>query len=400
MKKIIFCFLFLFCNINSVIALNLDLNSQNIILYNLNNKSIVYEQNKDQKTSIASLTKIMTVLVAIENTNDYNDKYIINSSSFADLEKKGAYTLGLKNNQEVTINDLLYGTLLASGADAARSLALYVSGTENNFIDLMNKKAQELNLKNTHFNGTVGLDDPQNYSTVEDVAIILMTALNNDKFYEIFTTDKYIFSDNTLVVNSSMRKTADAYHLDNNYILGGKTGFTQNAGRCLASIAIDKNNNIKYLLVTTNAARTPNHISDAINLYQYVFNNYKNQTLIAKNDPILTLKTQYSNTKEVSFKSPKNIIKYLPNNYAKNDIDLDYKGIQVITPKILKGQKLGVITISYQKEEITKIPIILNKQIKFSIVGFLYYYKFPIIIIGCLLIVVIIILKKRKIIKY
>lgn len=97
--------------------------------------------------------------------------------------------------QKVTYNDLLYGMFLASGADATRAISISISKSEEQFVELMNKKAQELNLKNTHFTNTVGLDDENHYSTLNDVAIILKGALKNKKFKEIFTTDSYTFSD-------------------------------------------------------------------------------------------------------------------------------------------------------------------------------------------------------------
>ena len=394
MKKIIFLIITFIAFISPIYALEIE--SQRAVMYNMNDSSIVYEKNKDEKTSIASLTKIMTALVAIENTKDFTASYVVDTSSFSDFKEVGAYMIGLKNGQKVTINDLMYGTLLASGADAARSLAISVSGDEEKFIELMNKKAQELNLTNTHFSGTVGLDDEKHYSTVNEVALLLTYALKNSKFYEVFTTDSYTFSDKSLTVKSSMRTTANGYHLDSSFILGGKTGFTQNAGRCLASIAYDQANDIKYLLITTNASKVPNHVSDAINLYQYYFENYKYQDLVAKNETIVTLNTKYSKTKKVAIPSPSKVQKYLPNDYNKKDVKLDYEGIKTITPTMAKGKKLGNLKVYYQKELVKNIPITLNKTIKFSFIGFILCYKYLFIGIFVIIIIGILLLCKRK----
>ena len=353
----------------------LEINSKYAVLYNLNDNTIIYDVNKDEKTSIASLTKIMTTIVAIEKIQDFEEKVTISDTMFTGLEEEGAATIGIKDGQTLTYNDLLYGVLLASGADAARALAISLAQSEENFVALMNEKAQELGLTNTHFTGTVGLDNPNHYSTVNEVALTLIYALNNAKFKEIFTTDSYTFSDNSFTVKSTMRTTGNAYHLDTKNILGAKTGFTSQAGRCLASIAYDAKNDINYLLVTTNAEKVPEQLYDALNIYDYYFNNFKYQTLVKKNDNLITLKTKYSKTKEVSFKAPSNIQKYLNNDYSKKDVKITYKGTNIITPKMKKGTKLGTVTIKYQDETLKQVPIILNKSIKFSLLVFLSAHK-------------------------
>ena len=244
----------------------------------MNEDKIIYEINKDEKTSIASLTKIMTTLVAIENIQNYDEKVTLNYSMFTGLAEANAAVIGLRSGQVVTYNDLLYGMFLASGADATRAIAISISGSEEAFVELMNKKAKELGMTNTNFVNTTGLDEDNQYSTANDVAILLKEALKNEKFKEIFTTESYSFTDKSLTAYSTLRKTATNYGYDVGYIKGAKTGFTYNAGKCLASFAIDEENNIEYLLVTTNASINTNdayHIKDAATIYNYYFNNYK-----------------------------------------------------------------------------------------------------------------------------
>ncbi len=394
-KKIGIIILTFFLFISSYKAL--EINSQYAVLYNLNDKTILYEKNKDEVTSIASLTKIMTTIVAIEKIEDFNQKVTITPDMYAGLKEQGAACIGLKEGQVVTFNDLLYGVLLASGADAANALAVAISGNVEDFVELMNQKAQDLKLTQTHFTGTVGLDNPKHYSTVNEVAQMLMYALENPKFQEIFTTDSYLFSDKSFTVKSSMRATGNAYHLNTSNILGGKTGFTNQAGRALASIAYDQANDIKYLLVTTKAAEVPNHLTDAINIYDYYFQNYKYQDLIKKNEPILTLKTKYSKTKQVAFKAQENVQKYLINTYNQDDVKIKYNGLKIITPQTKEG-KIGTVQVFYQNELIKELPIILNNKIKFSLLGFLIAYKYITIAISIILIVLIVLiyLKRKK----
>ena len=395
MEKIIIIVLTFFIITTNVKSLNIS--SENVVLYNLNEDKIIYEKNMNKKTRIASLTKIMTTLVAIENIDNYNKKVTINENMFNGLKEQNAAVIGLKNKQVVTYNDLLYGMFLASAADATRALTINISKSEEEFVKLMNKKAKELNLKNTSFKNTIGLDDNDNYSTVNDVATLLKEALKNDKFKEIFTAKSYKFSDNSIKVSSTLVKTSKKYDYDTSYIIGAKTGYTIDAGRCLASLAIDKKNNIKYLLVTTNAnidTKEAYHILDATIIYKYYFNNYKYYNLINKNDKILTLKTKYSKQQKVNIYSNKTIKLYLK-KYNKNKLKLKYKGIDVITPEIKKNQKLGTVNVIYDNKEIDKIDVYMPYNVKFSILKYLKDNIYLVVIsIFVLIIMIIFIIKK------
>src|SRR5574344_1267148 len=159
MKKVI-CFLMAFLMCTNVYAL--DISSKYAVLYNLNDNTVVYEMNKDEKTSIASLTKIMTCLVAIEHIDNMDEYVTITNDEISDLISLNAYVIGLKVGDKVTIKDLLYGMMLPSGADAARALAISLARHENTFVSWMNDKATELNL-NLHFANVIGLDDTNNY---------------------------------------------------------------------------------------------------------------------------------------------------------------------------------------------------------------------------------------------
>ena len=163
LKKIIsFIFSFLLL-LNIVKAEELNVISDKYILYNMNDNEILLEHNSDVRTSIASLTKIMTVLVAIENNDDYSKQITITKQMISGIARDVS-TYGFKEGQVVTIDDLLYASLLRSAADAVNSLAYVTSGSIDAFIDLMNQKASELGLENTHFTNAIGLYHADNYS--------------------------------------------------------------------------------------------------------------------------------------------------------------------------------------------------------------------------------------------
>lgn len=401
MKKLLLgllTFVVLISNVNA-----LSLNSNNAVLYNLNENKVIYDKNKDEITSIASLTKIMTTLVAIENIKDYNATVTIKSSMLAGLREANAAVIGLKSGHKVTYKDLLYGTFLASGADATRALTISIAGSEAGFVDMMNKRAKEIGLTNTHFTNTTGLDTATGQtSTVNEVAKLLLVALENEMFSEIFYAKSYTFSNRLMTVYSTLEKTAETYGIDITGVLGGKTGYTTAAGRCLASVAYDEVNDIRYLLVTTNAdtdGRKSEHVKDASRTYKYYFENFKYHNLIEKGDKLVTLPTKYVKESEITFNSSDIVSRYLENTFDKSKVEIKYNGLDIIEAGTKKGTEIGKVEIIYEDILYETIPIILSTDVKFSLWVFI---KDNILIILTISIIVLLVgylsikLKKKK----
>lgn len=389
MKKIVFG-LIIFLTFINVYAL--DINSKNAVLYNLNDDNVIYEKSKDEKIQIASLTKIMTSIVAIENIDNINDYVTLKQSDFKGLE--GYAKAGFNVGDKVTYEDLLYGIILPSGADAVQAIANNVSGSIDDFVELMNKKAVELNLKNTHFDNPIGMDSVENYSSVDDVAKTLKYALKNKDFKKIFTTKKYTTT-NGLVLSSTISAKAKVLNKDASYILGSKTGTTNKAGLCLASIA--SLSNIDYLLVTCGAKNGsyPYNLEDALDTYNYYDENYEYKTLISKNQLLKTLKVKKSTIKKLDIYSNKNIKVYAKKNIDLNNLEYKYDGLDVIDYKLKVGDKLGVITVMYEGEELYTYDVVLNTEIK----KFPYYLIYISIFVFLMLIIYIKNKKKKRRIK-
>jgi len=372
MKKIVFGIFVMFIMVMHTHAL--ELNSKYAVLYNLNEDKVIYEKNKDEKVSIASLTKIMTALVAIDNIKNFDEKVTITSDMLRFLDEYNAYVIGLKVNQKVTYNDLLYGTLLPSGADCARALAVSIAGSEEEFVKMMNDKAKELGLDNTYYQNSIGLDQNRHYSTTDEVAKLLIEALKNKKFKEVFTTKSYVLSDNSMTLYSSLVSNAKTYGLDISYFEGAKTGYTLDAGKCLASVALDSENNIEYLLVTIYApidSSRAYNIEDAINTYDYYFENYKYHNLVDKGDLILTLPTKYGKASEVNIYASEDIKYYLDNTFNKEDVTLDYNGVDIVKTGMNVGDKLGTIDVIYNGEVLKTFDVLLTEKVDFSLGVFL-----------------------------
>ena len=190
---------------------------------------VLYEHNKDVKLPMASTTKIITAITVIENVRDL-ERVVTVSDAAVGIEGTSIY---LRKNEEISIRNLLYGLILASGNDAAVALACVVSGTEDEFVKLMNNFVLKLGLKNTMLKNSHGLDCDGHYTSAYDLAYITNHALNNDVFAEIASTKTMVLNEGEQNVRYLRNKNKLLFQDDN--CIGVKTGFTDNAGRCLVN---------------------------------------------------------------------------------------------------------------------------------------------------------------------
>ena len=240
------------------------------ILMDTDNNIILYEKNINEVRSVASISKIMTAILAIES-GKMDDAVIIGE----EIDKAYGSGIYIRKGEELTLRDLVYGLMLRSGNDAALSIAYYVGGSVDNFVVMMNKKAKEIGMKNTEFNNPSGLDEEKgNYSTAYDMAKLASYAIKNDEFKKITATKKYKLKTNmNTYIWTNKNKMLTMYK----YSTGGKTGYTEIAKRTLVSYASKDNTNL--VVVTLNDG---NDWNDHKELFEYGFNNYKNYTLIKK----------------------------------------------------------------------------------------------------------------------
>lgn len=247
------------------------INSSCAVLMQARGGKIIGEINGEQTMYPASMTKIMTAIVAIEELDSLDREITLTDETFAGLYERDATQAGFQPGETVQAIDLLYGVMLPSGAECCIALADDIAGSEEGFVELMNQKAEKLGMDGTHFCDSTGLHDPDHYSTAKDIAVLLKYAIRNDTFREIIespyhsTTATNIHPDGITFYSSMFNNLPDP-SVTGGKILGGKTGFTNDAGLCLASFAeID---GTEYILVTAGAfsAGTP-HITDAVTIY-------------------------------------------------------------------------------------------------------------------------------------
>lgn len=240
-------------------------NSRRYIVYDRISKSMIIGKNEDVKSAMASTTKIMTSIVILEKA-DLDEMVTVSAKAGG----TGGSRLGLKRGDKASVRDLLYGLMLRSGNDAAVALAEHVGGSVKGFAELMNEKAIELGLTNTHFVTPHGLDDANHYTTALELAKLTDYAMNNETFAKIVGTKS-----TTIYINNQSRQINNTNELLGvlNGVVGVKTGFTNNAGRCL--VTETKRNNMDIITIVLGADTKKDRTKDSVNLIEYTFSKYK-----------------------------------------------------------------------------------------------------------------------------
>lgn len=240
-------------------------NSRRYIVYDRISKSMIIGKNEDVKSAMASTTKIMTSIVILEKA-DLDEMVTVSAKAGG----TGGSRLGLKKGDKASVKNLLYGLMLRSGNDAAVALAEHVGGSVKEFAEIMNEKASELGLTNTHFVTPHGLDDANHYTTALELAKLTDYAMNNETFAKIVGTKSI-----TIYINNQPRQINNTNELLGtlNGVVGVKTGFTNNAGRCL--VTETKRNNMDIITIVLGADTKKDRTKDSVNLIEYTFSKYK-----------------------------------------------------------------------------------------------------------------------------
>ena len=246
----------------------IDISARNAIMMDMDTNRIIYSKNINEQRSIASISKIMTAVLAIES-GKMDDVIIIGN----EIDKSYGSGIYIKKDEKITLRDLVYGLMLRSGNDASLAIANYVD--KDNFVKKMNEKAKEIGMLNTVFNNPNGLDEEKgNYSTAYDMAILTSYAMKIDEYRKIVSTKKYSLKTNMNTYNwTNKNKLLFNYK----YTTGGKTGFTEKANRTLVTTA--SKDNINLVVVTL---VDPNDFEDHKKLFEYGFNNYYNVQILKK----------------------------------------------------------------------------------------------------------------------
>ncbi|MCP3763234.1 D-alanyl-D-alanine carboxypeptidase [Domibacillus sp. A3M-37] len=252
----------------SVIRAELSLSAQNAVLMDMESGRVLVQKDAHVRRPIASITKIMTALLAVESGQLKETVSI--SDRARQVEGSSIY---MEKGDKLTLEELVYGLMLRSGNDAATAISEYVGGSTEEFVVLMNEKAKKLGMRNTSFMNPHGLDDPAHYSTAYDMALLTAAAMKNETYRKIVSTSVY------KTKSKPVRVWENKHRLVRNggIITGGKTGFTKISGRTLVTTA--KENSMGVVAVTLNA---PNDWLDHTSLFDYAFSSYKQTVIVGK----------------------------------------------------------------------------------------------------------------------
>lgn len=263
------------------------LGAEGAILIDANTGTILYAKNINERLFPASTTKIMTSLVALENCN--LDEVIHVNQSAIDANASDGSNMGLYAGEELTLDELLHGVLISSANEACNAIAEHIAGSLDGYVEMMNAKARELGLQNTHFVSTNGLHNEDHYTSAYDLAMIAKEFFSHDTLCEISSLYRYVISETASHREhylSSHNKLLKGMEMEYQYIVGSKTGFTSNSRQTLVSCA--EKDGMKLICVILRE-ESPNQFADTIELFEYGFNNFK-EVSISDNDKTYTIK--------------------------------------------------------------------------------------------------------------
>ena len=314
-----------------------------VVLMDMDSLNVIYGENMHDVRSVASISKIMTAILAIENSD-------VNSTVTIGEEITKAYGSGIyiKQGEEITLESLLYGLMLRSGNDAALAIANYVGGDIDNFVEMMNEKAVEIGMKNTTFNNPHGLDENGgNLSTAYDMALLTSYAMQNENYRKIVSTKKY-----TLRTNMNYYSWINKHKLlhSHNYITGGKTGFTDIAKRTLVTTA--SKDNINLVVVTLNDG---NDFVDHINLFEEAFTNYSNYNILKKGEIEIIDENYYTDKLYIN-----NDFNYSLNNNEQNNVLLNFKLEK--KKNYNNNDEVGIVEVLINNQKVHEEKIYVEKK--------------------------------------
>ncbi|WP_154888355.1 D-alanyl-D-alanine carboxypeptidase family protein [Longibaculum muris] len=396
MKKIasLLCLFILLVTIQPVQAKEIQLFSKYYYLYDRSNEMVYLDEKSDEKIYPASMTKILTVSLALDKIPDIHQKVTITSQDIDGLLALQATTAGFYVGEQVTYEDLLYGALLPSGADACLALSRLTYGSTKQMVAAMNQKVKSLGLTHSHFQNVTGLHDDNHYTTVKDMAQILNHALSNKEFVKVFNAREYTSSSNHHWI-SSLQRGKEYKGIDVSHIDGGKSGFTDEAQLTFAStMTIDHH---QLILVTAYAKgqHSQNHVKDAVHVCDYMTKNFYEIVLYKKDETIQDYWIFPSFQFQYHYPAYQDISLLVSRDISKNDLKFEVEGKNYLLLPQHKNQQIGKLKVQYQQKTIYEYPLILTHDIQSSMMDTIGIYGI-LICIPVALVGIIVTIKRKK----
>lgn len=335
------------------------INSRRYAIYDRLSGRCIYGKDEDKQTAMASTTKIMSIIIVIENCK--LDEIVTVTSKAAGT---GGSRLGLHTDDKITVNDLLYGLMLRSGNDAAVALAIHTAGSIEQFADLMNQKAEELGLTNTHFVTPHGLDNPNHYTTAYELAKITDYALKNETIAKIVKTKTA-----TININGSPMQINNTNELLGNVdgVYGVKTGFTNNAGRCLVTSV--KRGDMDLIIVVLGADTRKDRAKDSMKLIEYAYKRFYTVNVEEIINTEFEMWKQINQNRIYVDKSANSLelkLDEIPIKRLATDCEptIEINTVSFLEAPVLENERIGTITVKVGDELIEEIEIKAEREVK------------------------------------
>lgn len=359
MKKILIIIsLFLFLNPIVFAQEDLAVSSKSAILMDFTTKEVLYEKNADEKLPPASMTKIMSMLLIMEAINNHKlsmDDFVTISKNASNM---GGSQLFLQENESYQVKELLKGIAVASGNDAVVAMAEKIGGSVSDFVEMMNTRAQELGLTNTHFANPHGLDDDNHYSSAKDMAIIASELLKYPDILQ-FTS---IYEDYLKKNDGSSIWLVNTNKLVRFYdgVDGLKTGFTTKAGYCLTATA--KKQNLRLISVVMGLPSSDERTADTTSLLNYGFNTYELHNIFNKETSLGEKRVEYGKEERINLILKDDYVKLLKktDNLPTYSFEID---VDVIKAPVQKGDEVGKAKVILDGQVVDEVAVTVDHDV-------------------------------------
>lgn len=367
MKKIMLILLLLFTFV-SVKAEEIAINAKSAILIEASTGKIIYEKNVHEKYAPASMTKMMSLLIFMENIDNGNLKMdeVIKVSKNA--SSMGGSLIFLQENEEMKVEDLLKGISIGSANDATVALAERIAGSEDAFVKIMNDKVKKLGLKNTNFKNCTGLDEDGHYSSAYDMSIIAKELVKHKKILEFSSIYETYLRENTnnkfWLVNTN--KLVRFYK----GVDGLKTGYTDKAGYCLTA-TIEKDN-MRLIAVAMGEPTSNIRNAEVTAMLDYGFNLYKNEIYVSSKEILGSKDVELGKDRFANIVVVKDVSSINKKGHKVGNITYDLN-VKKLKAPVYRGQKVGTLTIKEDGKELTTVDVTVDKSIKKAGIFEIYY---------------------------
>lgn len=358
MKKFMLFLILLFVFITPISAEDLTLNAKSSILIEASTGKILYEKNKDDRYAPASMTKMMSLVIIMDNIYNGNlrlDEMVKTSKNASGM---GGSQIFLKEGEEMSVDDMLKGITIGSANDATVALAERIAGSEEAFVKIMNEYAKKLGLKNTHFKNCTGLDENDHYSSAYDMSVIARELVKHDKilnYSSIYETYLRSDTDNKFWLVNTNKLVRFYKGVD-----GLKTGYTDTAGYCLTATINKDNMRVIAVVMGEDSSTTRN--SEVSGLLDYAYNLYKKDTYITKEEVLGNAKVEKGNVEYANIVTKDDISIINKKEYKRGEIkfELDLKNLKA---PIKKGDVVGKIKVIENGNIISEADVTVDKNI-------------------------------------